>query len=239
MYRVKSYSGIKAVNKELSTIEMYVAIFNNIDSDKEMIMPGAFSKTIAERGPESSQPRIKHLWQHSRWEPIGIPLSMGEDATGLKVESKFGTDTFSQDKLLQHIDKIITEFSIGFNVIKSEEVMDADGKFEFRKLTELKLWEYSSVTWGANKLTHITDIKGETKEDRLKRLNDRMDRLFKALRDVKYTDESKEVFEIEYLQIQETINSLLKEPEQSTLKPEQSTSIKSDDIINILKQINI
>lgn len=233
-YRVKSYSGIKAVNKELSTVEAYVSIFNNIDSDEEMIMPGAFTKTISDRGPGSSQPRIKHLWQHSRWEPIGIPLSMREDATGLLVESKFGTDSFSQDKLQQHIDLIITEFSIGFNVIKSEEVMDQEGKFEFRKLTELKLWEYSSVTWGANSLTHITEIKGESKEDQLKRLNDRMDRLFKALRDVKYTDESKEVFEIEYLQIQETINSLLKEPGQPTPEPLKDTPIKSEDVIKLI-----
>ena len=61
-----------------------------------------------------------------------------------------------------------------------------------------------------------------------------MDRLFKALRDVKYTDESKEIFEIEYLQIQETINSLLKEPGKPTPKPLESTSLKSEDVIKLI-----
>ncbi len=239
MYRVKSHSGLKEVSKELSTVDMYVSIFNNIDSDNEMIMPGAFSKTIADRGPSSSTPRIKHLWQHSRWEPIGIPLTMTEDSTGLLVSSKFGSDSFSQDKLLQHGDGIITEFSIGFNVIKSEDIMDDDGNLEFTKLIELKLWEYSSVTWGANALTHITGMKSETKENQLKELNSRMDRLFGAMKDTKYSDESKEIFEIEYKQIQEIINSLLKEPLQDTPEPEESTSINGEKLINILKQINI
>ena len=236
MYRVKSYSGLKAASKELSTVEGFASVFNNIDSDKEMIMPGAFSKTIAERGPGSSTPRIKHLWQHDTWTPIAKLETLEEQAEGLFFKSKFGTDTVSQDKLLQHIDGLITEFSIGFQIIKREEAMDDDGNRDFVKLTELKLWEISSVTWGANSLTHITDIKGVSKEDRIEKLNLRMDKLFKALRDVKYTDESKEQFEIEYKQIQEVINSLLNESTQVTQEEEPNNTEK---YYNILKQIKI
>lgn len=233
MYRVKSHSGLKAADKELSTVEAYVSVFNNVDSDNEMIMPGAFSKSISERGPGAASPRIKHLWMHNSYEPIGMPIEMKEDSTGLLVSSKFGSDTFSQDKLKQHADGIITEFSIGFNVIQSEKVENDKG--EFTKLTELKLWEYSSVVWGANSLTHITEIKGETKEDRLVKLNARMDKLIKALKS-DYSEESKEQFEIEYKQIQEHINMLLKEPSEDTHQSEESTE-KSEELLNIFNQI--
>ena len=238
MYRVKSHSGIKEVSKELSTVDAYVSIFGNIDSDKEMIMPGAFKMSLSERGPEATKPRIKHLWMHSPWEPIGKPLTMAEDTTGLFVSSKFGTDSFSQDKLQLHIDEIITEFSIGFQIIKFEDVLDDNGNREFRKLTELKLWEYSSVTWGANSLTHITDIKGESKEDWLVKLNARMDKLIKALKS-DYSEESKEQFEIEYKQIQEIINSLLKtESGDSAQEQSGDSAVDGEKLLNIFNQIN-
>jgi phage head maturation protease len=42
----------------------YFAAFNNKDSDGDIIVKGAFAKTIKERGPQSSKPRIKHLLDH-------------------------------------------------------------------------------------------------------------------------------------------------------------------------------
>jgi HK97 family phage prohead protease len=118
-FQVKSQFEIKGIDTAKGIIECYPSVFNNVDSDQDMIMPGAYDKTIQERGPKSARPRIKHLWMHGSFEPIGIPLEMIPDDKGLYVVSKFGTDKFSQDKLQQHIDGIITEMSIGFNTIKS------------------------------------------------------------------------------------------------------------------------
>jgi len=239
MYRVKSIAGLKEAKAEVSTVAGYGSMFGNIDSDNEVIVPGAFSKSIQERGPGSSAPRIKHLWMHSVYEPIAKVEVLKEDDSGLYFESKFGSDTFSQDKLKQHVDGIITEFSIGFQVIKSEDIMDDNGNRQYRKLLELKLWEISSVTWGANALTHVTDLKSLSREDRIVQLNDRQDRLMKALRDTKYNDDSKERFEIEYKQIQEIINSLLKEesgdPTPVEEPDEGQYSKLVDDIFNQIK----
>lgn len=217
MYSVKSNYRLKDIDEGEGIITAYVSIFGNVDSDGDMVMPGAFTKTIAERGPNSSKPRIKHLHQHSTWDIIGVPIEMTEDATGLLVKSKFGSDTFSQDKFKQHVDGLLTEFSIGYQIITIEKVLDENENVDYYKLIELKLWEFSSVTWGANALTYTTDIKSLDKT--LEDINDRMDKLTKALKQGEYTDETCEQFEIELKQIQTIYNELIKrdEPPQGTL----------------------
>jgi HK97 family phage prohead protease len=235
-FQVKSQFEIKGVDEKKGIVEGYASIFNNIDSDLDMIMPGAFAKTIQERGPKCARPRIKHLWQHNSFEPIAIPIELAEDEKGLYFVSQFGKDQFSQDKLQQHIDGIITELSIGFNTIKSENVNDENEQFSHRKLTELKLWEYSSVTWGANSLTEVISAKGQD-FDVLSELNQRIERLSKALRHGKYSDETAESFEAEIAKIQEIIKSLnIAEPEKTTHgKGEPTDSEILTQILNAFK----
>ena len=207
-FAVKSNFEIKDADEKKGIVTGYASIFNNMDSDNEIVVPGAFSKTLAERGPGSAKPRIKHLWQHDSWQPIGIPLVLKEDEKGLYFETAFGKDSFSQDKLQQHIDKIITELSIGYNVVRSEDIRDSDtGESESRKLIELKLWEYSSVTWGANSLTEVISAKGEV-VDIQANLTRRLDALNRGLKNGKYTDETCEQFEVEIEKIQAVIKSL-------------------------------
>ena len=246
MYRVKTfYEGLKQVEKEKSTVAGIASVANVIDSDNEMIMPGAFTKTLQERGVDSAQPRIKHLWQHSIKEPIAVPqvlkektikLKDGTEVHGLYFESLFGKDTNSQDKLQMHADGLVTEFSIGFEVIKWEKDETEDGR-EFTKLTELKLWEYSSVTWGANALTEIVEVKSKSKprEEIIADLNNRQNALIKALRKAQYSDVDKEYFEIELKQIQEVFNSLIQQP--VTLATETEDKSKDEDIALLIRQI--
>jgi len=232
-FQVKSNYEIKDADEKTGIVTGYASIFGNIDSDKEIVVAGAFAKTLAERGVESAKPRIKHLWQHDSWQPIAIPKVLKEDEKGLYFESVFGKDSFSQDKLQQHIDKIITELSIGYNVIKHEDVNDGDGNFEYRKLLELKLWEYSSVTWGANSLTEVISAKGEM-ADIMANLNKRMDALNRGLKNGKYTDETCEQFEAEIAKIQAIIGSLKVMPEPA---PVVTPAIQEPDTKQILESI--
>jgi len=236
-FSVKSSFEIKDADSKKGIVTGYASIFGNVDSDQDMIMQGAFAKTIQERGPGSAKPRIKHLWQHDSWQPIGIPTTLKEDEKGLYFETQFGKDSFSQDKLQQHIDGIISELSIGYNTIKSENVIDQNEQVQYRKLTELKLWEYSSVTWGANSLTEVVSAKGESK-DILLELTKRLDKLNKALKNDKYTDDSCEQFEAEINKIKSIIESLnIEEPEASTqivIEPINGEVLKS--ILNVFRQ---
>lgn len=231
-YKVKSNYELKDIDEKSGVLTAYVSIFGNVDSDNDMVMPGAFTKTIKERGPVADRPRIKHLWMHSPYEVIGIPNEMKEDDTGLFVRTKFGTDQFSQDKMKQHIDGLITEFSIGYNTIKEEKAEDHN------KLLELKLWEYSSVTWGANSLTRTVEAKGNT-DTVLDELNSRMDKLTKALRNGTYTDETAEQFEIELKQIQTIYNELIKgvEPGNTTPHEPPEGTLSDEELINLFKSL--
>jgi hypothetical protein len=236
MYQVKSNYELKDIDEKKGIISAYVSIFGNVDSGKDITMPGAFTKTIQERGPRAERPRIKHLWMHDIYQIIGVPEEITEDQKGLLVRSKFGTDAFSQDKFKQHVDGLVTEFSYGYDIIKDN--VKADPEYgEVRELTELKLWEYSSVTWGMNELTHIVEAKG-TDVNMIEVINERMDKLTKALRKGKYTDETAEEFEIELKQIQTIYNELIKgtEPgdDPTHRKPEQST-LSDEEVINLIK----
>ena len=75
-------ASIEDVDMQKGVVVLYASAFNNVDSVGDIMLPGAFTKTIGERAG-----RIKHLWQHDSYNPIGRPERMVEDAKGLRVES--------------------------------------------------------------------------------------------------------------------------------------------------------
>ena len=219
-YQVKSNGSleIKDIDEKKGIVAGYASVFNNIDSDGDILTKGAFSKSISERIE-----RIKHLYQHNPYDVIGIPQELKEDDHGLYFVSKFGSDTNSQDKLQMHKDGLITELSIGFNTIKAENDSDSGAN----RITEAKLWEYSSVTWGANSLTNVISAKGQSKEDILENIQQRLERLNLALKRGLYTDETCENFEIEIKQIQQLYIEA-SQPNEITDTPE-ADAITSDE----------
>ena len=57
-YSVKSFqTSIKDLSLGKREVAMYLSKFNTIDSDNDMIIKGAFEKSIKERGPKSSSNR--------------------------------------------------------------------------------------------------------------------------------------------------------------------------------------
>jgi len=167
---------IKTTRLELKDIEPSKGIYSGYASTHtqddgeppDIVEPGAFAKTITENGPTSQKPRIKVLYQHDFFSPIGKPLILKEDSTGLYHESQIAQTTLGKDVLTLMAEGVITEQSIGFDTIKSD--MDPNG---VRHLREIKLWEYSPVTWGMNANTPILGVKSlgsvETLAERIKR----------------------------------------------------------------------
>ncbi len=141
---------IKEVDEEEGIFEGYAATFSkHPDSYGDIIDKGAFKKTIKESGN-----RVKILWNHNTYEPIGIPIEMSEDDTGLKIKGKLSLGVQRAREILSLMkDGVITEMSIGYNAIKTE--MDKD----IRHLTEIRLWDTSPVTFAANPEALITGVK--------------------------------------------------------------------------------
>ena len=164
-------SEIMDMNPMQGIVTGYFSKFNNVDSDGDIMKPGAFTKTISEQGPSSTQPRIKHLLNHDPSQPLGKLLSLKEDAYGLYYESQVGTHEGGEDFIKMVESGLITEHSIGFKIIKRNQIQSYEnylrnpslGQFE---ITEVKLYEGSSLTaWGANSLTPITSLKGDKNLD--------------------------------------------------------------------------
>jgi len=174
IYNIKDVSissEIMDMNPIQGIVTGYFSKFNNVDSDGDIMKPGAFTKTISEQGPASAQPRIKHLLNHDPSLPLGKLLTLKEDEYGLYYESQVGTHEGGEDFIKMVESGLITEHSIGFKIIKRNQVQSYEnylrnpslGQFE---ITEVKLYEGSSLTaWGANPLTPITSLKGDKNLD--------------------------------------------------------------------------
>lgn len=143
----------------------YGAMFHNIDSYKDIIMPGAFVNTLLER-----KDRIAFCYQHDTWNPIGKILEIFEDEKGLYL--KVMISAAEEDIQIKVKEGILKEMSIGYRVIEAkEEIRNGD---TIRLLEKIMLFEVSLVTIAANPLAVITGMKSEEKHDYIMKEFDRL-----------------------------------------------------------------
>lgn len=225
-------ASFKDVDAKKGIVTGYFSNFNNVDSDGDVIRPGAFAKTIREAGPQSAQPRIKHLFNHNPAQPLGKLTELKEDAKGLYYESQVGTHSLGNDFVKMVESGLITEHSIGFKTIK-----DNSNKEGNNEITEIKLWEGSSLSaWGANELTPLTGLKTETKEV-VQDLINRQKAIEKFCKSSSVSDETIELLLLECKQLTQIIIELSEKatkPEESTL-PEEKVMNTIETFINKLK----
>ena len=141
---------IKQLNEETGIFEGYAAVFGGKpDFYGDIIDPGAFTKTLQERGK-----RVKVLWQHDVKEPIGKPLELREDALGLWVKAKLSLGVQRAREILSLMkDGVITELSIGYDAVK------APFEAGTRHLKEVGLWDISPVVFAAKPDAIVTSVK--------------------------------------------------------------------------------
>lgn len=208
-YNKKAVSGAPVDMEDSSRIiTVYYSAFGNVDSDGDVIVPGAFTKTLKENGP-SAKNRIWHLFNHSTEKPIAKPFEMMEDGFGLKARVKMPNTTLGNDTYELYKEGHITEHSIGFQTIKSQ------AKSGYNEINEIKLFEGSSVLWGANANTPTVGVKSQIKSV----LVDEMGKTIKSLRNGHFTDETFELLELKLKQLQQYLAEM--EDEESVNLEEQ------------------
>jgi HK97 family phage prohead protease len=222
---------VKDVDTVKGVVTGYFSVFGNKDSDGDIILPGAFKKTLSENGPQSARPRILHLYQHRPEWLLAKPAILKEDDRGLYFESQISHTTMGKDVIQLYQDGVLTEHSIGFNIVKWER----DENSDTTKLTELKLWEGSTVSWGANMEARVEDVKSIDKEE-WGFLLEKLDTMTKALRDGTYSDETMRQLQIHTEQLKTFIISLAKEMEPPKSTPQvEEPGFDVDDVISKLK----
>lgn len=196
-YNIKqATTEIKDIDLSAREVAIYLSVFDTIDSDNDLIRQGAFKKSLNDRGVNSGSNRQIAFLRHHDWEhQIGKFTTLAEDEKGLFAVGKLGTSTKGDDALRDYQDGIITEHSIGFQYIQDKmqfvEKDDDNDDSGFFEIKELKLWEGSAVTFGANQYANTIDVfkTEQEKFDLQKSLTDQINITVKALTNGKGTDE--------------------------------------------------
>lgn len=146
---------IKAVQED-GFFSGYGAVFGNVDWYNDVILPGAFSKTLEVWASKNKFPPV--LWNHNDSEPIGVYTKIYEDAKGLYVEGRLLIDDVPRAKSTHALLKAgaIDGLSIGYITKKANKQTNG-----IRELVELGLGEISIVTTPANEESLITSVKSK------------------------------------------------------------------------------
>lgn len=202
-------ASIKGVDMDRRIIEGYYSIFDFKDSDGDVMLKGCYEKTLKENGP-SGKNRIMHLYQHDPLQVLGKPMTLMEDEKGLYFRTMISDTELGNDVLKLYRDGILTEHSVGINFIQREY----DSQDDAYLVKEVKMWEGSTVTWGANEMAIGGMVKGSQKDQ-----VDKYKELSKAFYSGDYTDDTFRLIEAQIKHLEQSLKNSLQ-----TEKPVQATS---------------
>lgn len=155
-YKTFSFD-FKEVSDDGSTgiVEGYASTFGNVDLGGDKVVFGAFKKTINENM------KWPILADHNPYTPIGLNVEAYEDSKGLFVrgELELGVRLAKERYLLakqasRHGGR--SGLSIGYQIVKAEPDKENPRVLE---LKEIKMYEYSLVTFPMNTEALITEAK--------------------------------------------------------------------------------
>ena len=162
-------SGAIALDELQGIVECFVAGIGNKDSVGDIVVTGAFAKSLTRR-----KPRV--VWAHSWNDPIGKVLEMYEVPAGdprlpakmrnagigglyakvqFNLQSEKGKEAFASVAFFGEEQ----EWSIGYKTINGA----FDPAQQANVLREVELYEVSPVLHGANQLTGTISVKSEQK----------------------------------------------------------------------------
>ena len=137
----------------------YASVFGNIDSYGDIVVKGAFANDLARW--EKSGNAIPVLFAHQMTDPdynIGHVVSAEEDEVGLKVTAQLDLENPKAKQVYRMLKgRRVDQMSFAYDVIDGAATKsDGEDVYEIR---DLKLYEVSVVTVGANSETEILAVK--------------------------------------------------------------------------------
>jgi HK97 family phage prohead protease len=230
IYNYKSFGlEVKDVDAKSGVVSGYFSAFGMVDSDGDIMMPGAFKRSIQDWGVEGKQ-RIKHLLNHDPSKPLGKLLSLKEDSYGLYYESKVGTHQLGKDFIKMVESGLIGEHSIGFRTLREQKSGEAN------EIHEVMLFEGSSLTaWGANENTPLLGLKNMGNVEQVK---DQIKAFEKFIRDSDVTDETIDLCLIKVKQLAQAIEMMSSTAPVIATEPQQKEAeLPVGSFISIINKI--
>jgi phage head maturation protease len=272
-YAVKSTDAGSLHIKDVDTTKRIVTGFYNtcnfFDSDQDVLLPGSCDKSISERGPASDAvAKVKHLMFHDWTLLPGKLMTLTEKTesidgmpmTGLYFETKMVNTQLGTDTLINYQEGIYDNHSIGFQYMQGEYIdseaenwqkvlstlinpQDAEEAGYAFLWKEIKLYEGSTVAFGANEMTPYLGVKSENKEAMVLKLQSRIATMGACLKNGRQSDEALYDLEMQMKQLSQIVSEIF-QPEtdvKGTLKESRPTTPPAPEKLNFeraLSQIN-
>lgn len=261
-YSVKSNSVLNAAIKDVDTVGRVVTGFfnayNYFDDANDVLLLGSCKKSIKEHGPNSNGiAKIKHAINHDL-NPLMLPgkiVTLEEKEidgiTGLYFETKMANTQLGNDTLINYLEKVYDNHSIGYRLIdytyverENEKAWkkavdqlvnpdDTIGENIIFLIKEIQLYEGSTVSFGCNELTPFLGIKSNNPEVFKLSVLNKVEALEKTLRSGTQSDEMMETIAIQLLQIKQIFGDLVKMiPEVEKPKPDAVKGLNMDALLN-------
>jgi HK97 family phage prohead protease len=137
--------------------EGHGSVFGNVDLGGDIVVPGAFKRSLAQHRESGSMPAL--FWMHDPARVAGKWLDMGEDERGLRVKGVLAPTPLGDEiHTLLKMDAV-RGLSIGYRTLDQ----DYD-KFGNRLIKEAELWEVSVVSLPMNPLAQVAHVKSRLSE---------------------------------------------------------------------------
>jgi len=141
---------IKAISER--EFEGHGSIFGNVDLGGDVVVPGAFKRTLADHKRSGTLPAM--FWMHQPDKVAGAWTHMEEDRKGLYVRGELAPTPLGDEMRTLLKMKAVRGLSIGYAINQSD--YDRDGN---RLLKEIDLWEVSLVSLAMNPLAQVEAVK--------------------------------------------------------------------------------
>ena len=153
---IKSFElSIKEEGEEKGSVEAVFSVYNNLDSDGDVVIPGAVKSGFKDN-------QVPMVFAHKWDQPIGKGVIVeNEDSAVFKgsffMDTEAGKEAYNLVKSMGDLQ----QWSFGFRVNDSEvgKFKKNDSESEVRYLKDLTVYEVSPVLVGANQETYTLAIK--------------------------------------------------------------------------------
>lgn len=159
--KVREYKSLPQATKAIQdrTVTTLFSVAGTVDSYGDKMWPGAFTQSFAQR-----KDKILHLWQHNfEAPPIAVIKSLREvgrdelppELLNAHPEAMGGAEAVSEFLETERANEVLValkagsplQASFGFDAIRFD--METVGEQKIRNLRDVRLWEVSTVLWGA------------------------------------------------------------------------------------------
>ena len=153
---IKSFDlSIKEDGEEKGSVEAVFSVYNNVDSDGDVVVPGAVKSGFANN-------QVPMVFAHKWDQPIGKGV-IEEKNDSAVFKGSFFMDTEAGKEAYNLVKSMgdLQQWSFGFRVNDSEvgKVQKDDSETQARFLKDLTVYEVSPVLVGANQETYTLAIK--------------------------------------------------------------------------------